>query len=86
MRDFVVDNNKNKSHLKKHGIDFCCGGGITVEKACSKNGVDYTILRKEIEAIVAQRWEIFYWCLGFMLLALGCWGIVEYLIFIRDSR
>lgn len=42
--------------------------------------------RKEIEAIVAQRWEIFYWCLGFMLLALGCWGIVEYLIFIRDSR
>lgn len=51
VAEIVVQNIKSAHIFKKHGIDFCCGGGITVEKACSKNGVDYTILRKEIEAI-----------------------------------
>tara|TARA_R110000765_G_scaffold56433_1_gene111281 strand:+ start:395 stop:856 length:462 start_codon:yes stop_codon:yes gene_type:complete len=42
--------------------------------------------RKEMEIILAQRWEIFYWCIGFVVLALGCWGIVEYLLYLKDSR
>ncbi|MBZ9778476.1 iron-sulfur cluster repair di-iron protein [Psychroflexus sp. CAK8W] len=36
----LVSENINTAHtFKKHGIDFCCGGGISLEKACLKNEV-----------------------------------------------
>lgn len=48
----VVTENIKAAHVfKKHGIDFCCGGGITIEKACKKNEVDYNILKNELESI-----------------------------------
>ena len=24
----------------RHGIDFCCGGGVALEQACSKRGLE----------------------------------------------
>ncbi len=48
----VVTKNIKSAHIfKKHGIDFCCGGGITIEKACLKNRVDYAVLKEELDAI-----------------------------------
>jgi regulator of cell morphogenesis and NO signaling len=45
----VVTNNIKTSHIfKKYGIDFCCGGGVTIEKACEKKGVDFSILAEEL--------------------------------------
>lgn len=32
----------------RHGIDFCCGGGIPLEEACAKRGVDVKQLLAEI--------------------------------------
>ena len=51
VAEVVTENIKTAHIFKKHGIDFCCGGGITIEKACAKNGVDYAILGKELEEI-----------------------------------
>lgn len=51
VSEIVVQNIKAAHIFKQHGIDFCCGGGISMEKACSKNKVDFAIIRKEIEAI-----------------------------------
>ena len=37
--------------FSKYKIDFCCGGGMTLEAACAENGVTFEILKQEIEAI-----------------------------------
>jgi regulator of cell morphogenesis and NO signaling len=47
----VAENIKTAHIFKKHGIDFCCGGGITIEKACLKNDVDFTILESEMQSV-----------------------------------
>ena len=47
----VTENIKAAHVFKKHGIDFCCGGGITIKKACEKNQVDLSLLLKELESL-----------------------------------
>ena len=51
VAEVVSENIKASNVFKKHGIDFCCGGGISIEKACAKNGVDYATLEKELIAV-----------------------------------
>ncbi len=48
VADFVTENIKTAHIFKKHGIDFCCGGGITIAKACTKFEVDQELLEKEL--------------------------------------
>ena len=36
VADYVTENIKTAHIFKKHGIDFCCGGDIPIEKACKK--------------------------------------------------
>lgn len=48
----IVSKNLGSDHVfSKYKIDFCCGGGDTLEKACKESGVDYNVLIKEIESI-----------------------------------
>lgn len=66
IADIVASNIKTADVFKKHGIDFCCGGGISIEKACEKRNVDLDSLLKElndIDSIVLpsqnfNKWEI----------------------------
>ena len=45
----VVSKNIKTAHIfKKYGIDFCCGGGISIEKACEKNQQDVNKLLDEL--------------------------------------
>ena len=45
----LVSENINYAHVfKKHGIDFCCGGGISLEKACDKHQVKTDELIEEL--------------------------------------
>ena len=41
--------------LKKLNIDFCCGGGISLERACEKKGLDPAVVMAEIEAHLAGK-------------------------------
>jgi regulator of cell morphogenesis and NO signaling len=45
----VVSSNINAAHIfKKYGIDFCCGGGISIHKACEKGNVDMKSLLQDL--------------------------------------
>jgi regulator of cell morphogenesis and NO signaling len=38
--DLVADDFRRARVFKNHGIEFCCGGGIPLEEACARRGVD----------------------------------------------
>lgn len=51
VAELVSENIKTAHVFKKYGIDFCCGGGVSVAKACEKKGVDIDALSADIAAI-----------------------------------
>ena len=46
--NLVADDYRKAEVFKQFGIDFCCGGGITVKKACEKKGVSLSDLKREL--------------------------------------
>ncbi|WP_339660273.1 iron-sulfur cluster repair di-iron protein [uncultured Polaribacter sp.] len=48
VAEIVTQNIKTADVFKKHGIDFCCGGGISIEKACKKHNVSFEEMEKEL--------------------------------------
>lgn len=54
VADLVTENIKTAHIFKKHGIDFCCGGGISIERACEKKEVNYKILKEELEQALSE--------------------------------
>lgn len=59
VADLVTENIKNAHIFKKYGIDFCCGGGISVERACEKKGVDFSALEEELRQVSATNDRMF---------------------------
>lgn len=48
----IVSKKLGSDHVfSKYKIDFCCGGGVTLENACKEIGIDFEVLKLEIEAI-----------------------------------
>lgn len=48
----VVSANIKSAHIfKKFGIDFCCGGGISIEEACRKKNLDKGIVLTELATL-----------------------------------
>lgn len=69
VAEIVTQNIKTAHIFKKYGIDFCCGGGITVEKACAKNNVDFSTLEndlKNMDAAVPNVLNYDSWDLDFL--------------------
>ena len=48
VADLVTENIKTAHIFKKYGIDFCCGGGITIQKAAEKAKVNLSELEKDL--------------------------------------
>lgn len=51
VAEIVSQNIKTADVFKKNGIDFCCGGGISLEKVCSKLDINFTTLKQELEQV-----------------------------------
>ncbi len=45
----VASNFRASKVLTAHNIDFCCGGGITLEEACRNKKEDLSLVLKELE-------------------------------------
>ncbi len=51
VADTLTQNIGADAIFGKYNIDFCCGGGLSLAQACKENGVDFEVLKKEIEAV-----------------------------------
>lgn len=57
VRDYVVDDYRTAAVFQKYGLDFCCGGGVSIDRACGKKGISLPQLLSDIAdatAIPAQ--------------------------------
>jgi len=48
VADVVTENIKAAHVFKKYGIDFCCGGGVSIKKVCEKGKIDLETLEAEL--------------------------------------
>lgn len=49
--ELVKENIKMAHVFKKYGIDFCCGGGISVQSACEKGNVSFDALAADLQKL-----------------------------------
>lgn len=51
----VADNYQTATIFKKHKIDFCCGGKVSIQEACRKNNADEKMLLQELNETTKQK-------------------------------
>ncbi len=47
--DIVAGDYRTAAVFEKHGIDFCCGGAVTLAAACAAKAIDPSVLLRELE-------------------------------------
>lgn len=69
VAEVVAENIKTAHIFKKHGIDFCCGGGVTIKKACEKKDLDYQQIKLELLQVddAPKAYDYNSWDLGFLI-------------------
>lgn len=66
VKDIVVNDFRAAAVFERHGIDFCCGGGTPLDRACADKGVSVEEVRKELEQLPEtdgarvsfERWDL----------------------------
>ncbi len=51
VAEIVAENYKAADVFKKHGIDFCCGGGVSLAEICRRKSLDYKQIEAELLAL-----------------------------------
>ena len=51
----VAENYKKAAIFKQYGIDFCCGGGISLEEACKLKNVDINEIQNILKEIDEEK-------------------------------
>lgn len=70
VAEIVTENIKTADVFKKNGIDFCCGGGVSVVKICEKKNIDFDQLEKELQNVgrdVNRSQDFNSWSLDFLI-------------------
>ncbi|MDG4950440.1 iron-sulfur cluster repair di-iron protein [Weeksellaceae bacterium KMM 9724] len=50
--EYVAEDFRTAAVFKKNKIDFCCRGNRSLEEVCEKEGIDYELISKELEASI----------------------------------
>jgi regulator of cell morphogenesis and NO signaling len=53
VAELVTNDYRTADVFKKFGIDFCCGGKVTVQEICTKKNISYKDLTEQLEKIEA---------------------------------
>lgn len=48
----VAEDFRTSRIFRKNGLDFCCGGGKTLQAACAAKGLDASALSKELDEVL----------------------------------
>lgn len=51
----VLDHSECASVFKRHRIDFCCRGDVSISAACAEKGIDAAALVDELSSAIAER-------------------------------
>jgi regulator of cell morphogenesis and NO signaling len=49
--EIVAEDYRTAQVFENHGIDYCCGGNVTLQAGCQEKGIDPAIITEEIEAV-----------------------------------
>ncbi len=52
--EIVSDDIRTATVFKKHGLDFCCGGGEKLETACQNKGADLEAIVADLELVLSD--------------------------------
>lgn len=55
VADIVISHSECAPVFQRHKIDFCCNGGVSLEEAAKKRGVDAALLISELQGAISQR-------------------------------
>ena len=69
VADYVIENIKTAHIFKKYGIDFCCGGSVSLEKACKKKEIDIETIEQELLTVdkIDYMHDYDKWSLDFLI-------------------
>ncbi|SDH49396.1 iron-sulfur cluster repair di-iron protein [Chitinophaga filiformis] len=54
VADMAAADYRKADVFAKHGIDFCCGGNITLKEAARRRGIDEAILLAELDKVTKE--------------------------------
>jgi len=52
IREVVASDFRTAAIFQRHGLDFCCNGGRTIEEGCREAGADATRLLRELAGVL----------------------------------
>jgi hypothetical protein len=51
LGELVTEDYRRVEIFEKHGMDFCCGGAVTLAEACRENNLDLDKVVEEVEQL-----------------------------------
>lgn len=69
--EIVAEDYRTAQVFENHGIDYCCGGNVTLQAGCREKGIDPSIIAEEIEAVkkdqIDRSQDYASWDLSFLI-------------------
>jgi regulator of cell morphogenesis and NO signaling len=69
--EIVAEDYRTAQVFENHGIDYCCGGQVTLQVICLEKGIDPATIAEEIESVkkeqIARNQNYASWDLSFLI-------------------